>query len=300
MITARNLKEHYFFSKEDAGNLVQLKPLMEEIKDQVADDFYEFVASFKETSKFMPDEKTIKKHRATFQRWFVNLFGGIYDNNYFMRLHSIGRAHVNIGLDGHYVNAAMNIIRDRVEETVLKENSDKIDHMAFLKSFEKILDMNLDVITSSYREEELKKVFLSYKMDNFLIRFAERFTYGLNLILVISLMAISLMVVGLFIIDLRNIVTVSAEKGILGALGTLLIIWVMIELMENEIRILKGGRFHIQVFLGVVLIAFLREILIASLSHDSLQYQALILSAIIIIGIVYWLVSRAEIHRSPH
>ena len=87
----------------------------------------------------------------------------------------------------------------------------------------------------------------------------------------------------------------------LTALGSLLVIWVMVELMENEIRQLRGGRFKITIFLGVALVAFIREILITSLQHGTNpQVGYFLLGAILTIGIVYWLITRAESHRGPH
>ena len=64
--------------------------------------------------------------------------------------------------------------------------------------------------------------------------------------------------------------------------------------MENEIRQLRGGNFKIQVFLGVALVALIRELLIASLEHSSGEAQLSILAGIVSLGVVYWLISRAD------
>jgi uncharacterized membrane protein (DUF373 family) len=158
--------------------------------------------------------------------------------------------------------------------------------------------MNLDVMTSSYREAELKKVFISRRFDETLLRSAERFSSGLKLVLVLALMGISLGVVALFARDALAIVHDPTPHGVLTALGSLLIVWVMVELMENEIRQLRGGRFKIQIFLGVARVAFIREILISSLKHENAPgADYFLLAAILTIGIVYWLISRAESHR---
>ena len=90
----------------------------------------------------------------------------------------------------------------------------------------------------------------------------------------------------------------KTAHGVLTALGSLLIIWVMVELMENEIRQLRGGRFKIQIFLGVALVALIRELLIASLDHAASELQYTILAGILALGIVYWLISRAESYPS--
>jgi uncharacterized membrane protein (DUF373 family) len=81
---------------------------------------------------------------------------------------------------------------------------------------------------------------------------------------------------------------------VLAALGSLLIIWVMVELMENEIRQLRGGQFKIQIFLGVGLVALIRELLIGSLDHGAGKEQLTVLAGIVALGVVYWLISRAD------
>ncbi|MRR37925.1 heme-binding sensor globin domain-containing protein, partial [bacterium] len=146
----------------------------------------------------------------------------------------------------------------------------------------------------SYIEEELKKVFISKRFESLLVRATERFTYGLNLILVLALVGVSLSVVGLFFWEILHVFDGRVEKGIMSALGTLLILWMMIELMDNEIKSLKGGRFNIQVFIGVVIIAIIREILISTLRHDPLETQVFLAGTLLVLGVVYYLVARSQ------
>jgi uncharacterized membrane protein (DUF373 family) len=183
---------------------------------------------------------------------------------------------------------------------LLQENYPLPDQRRRLrKAVEKIIDINLDILSASYQEEELSKVFLSHRLESKLIKVAERFTYGLNLILVIALAGVSLSVIGLFIWDITHIFTGNFEKGILGALGTLLIIWMMIELMDNEIKTLKGGKFNILVFIGVIIVALIREILISTLRHDAMDTQIFLAGTLLILGIVYYLVARSQ-QSPPH
>ena len=80
---------------------------------------------------------------------------------------------------------------------------------------------------------------------------------------------------------------------------TLLIIWMMIELMDNEIKTLKGGKFNILVFIGVIIVALIREILISTLRHDALDTQAFLAGTLLILGVVYYLVARSQQNGSP-
>jgi uncharacterized membrane protein (DUF373 family) len=194
----------------------------------------------------------------------------------------------------------MNTVRSLCGEIVSRNFADPEERAGLARSLDRILDMNLDVITSSYREAELRKVFLTYRLDEFLLGFAERFSFALKITLVAALMGISIAVVGLFVSDVVHLVHDRTAHGVLGALGSLLIIWVMVELMENEIRQLRGGNFKIQVFLGVALVALIRELLISSLEHSSGEAHISILAGILSLGAVYWLISRAESPPGRH
>ncbi len=294
MLTMQDIKGHYFFTDEDAALLLQLRPLAEANKERMVDEFYDYLLGIPETAEFLKDTSLLQRLRKTHQEWFLTLFTGSYDNLYYHTLQRIGQTHVRIGLKAHFVNAAMNVIRHFIIE-LLQENFPNIqERRKFRNAAEKIVDINLDIMSASYQEEELKKVFLSHRIESKLIKAAERFTYGLNLVLVLALAGVSLGVVGLFIWDIAHIFRGDVEKGILGALGTLLIIWMMIELMDNEIKTLKGGKFNILVFIGVIIVALIREILISTLRHDALETQIFLAGTLLILGIVYYLVAKSQ------
>ena len=293
MLTMQEIKGHYFFTDEDAELLRALKPLMVANAGRMSDEFYDFLLGIPETAGFLKGDM-LQKLKVTHQEWFLALFSGNYDNQYLLTLQRIGHAHVRVGLNAHYVNAAMNVVR-RFLIALLQENFPVLEERRkYRNAVEKIIDINLDIMSASYQEEELKKVFVSHRLESQLIRAAERFTYGLNLVLVLALAGVSLSVVGLFVWDIVHIFQGDVEKGILGALGTLLIIWMMIELMDNEIKTLKGGKFNILVFIGVIIVALIREILISTLRHDALATQVFLAGTLLILGIVYYLVARSQ------
>lgn len=301
MQSAAKLKEHYTFTEEDAARLARLKEFMEPAKERVAEEFYRFIAATPEIYPFVEGQpERAKRHRLALAWWFSQLFRGEYDDRYFQNLQRIGATHVRIGLGGHYVNAGMNLLRTLGHGLIRANVPDAAAAAADAAAYDRILDMNLDVVTSSYREAELRKVLLSERLDEKLLLAAERFSSGLKFVLVLALMGISLGVVALFARDAVNLVVHRDVHGVLTALGSLLVIWVMVELMENEIRQLRGGRFKITIFLGVALVAFIREILISSLQHGTDQSTGyFLLGAILTIGIVYWLITRAEGYRGP-
>lgn len=295
--TIEELKKHYLFTKNDEKNLKKTREIVGPYADQFSNDFYEHLLKYPEAAQFFPTPGSIQKRKHTIKVWLMNLFSGIYDNRYYQRLKSVGRLHVKNGIPIHWVTASMNFKRDYLIDILEKEVEDTSTFLEYLHSTDKILDINLDILTSTYHEEEIKQKFLSARMDTVLISFAERFTYGLNIVLVLALIGLSIGLIGLFLSEVYRLIIGSGEleKNIISALGTLLIIWVMIELLGTEVKYLKGARFQIELFVSVALVAFIRELLIASIAHEAITKLSLMLAAILVLGSVYFLITRTKV-----
>ncbi len=199
----------------------------------------------------------------------------------------VGYAHVKIQLNGHYVNSSMHLVRQFCTNVLEKTIEDQLQRTAYIASLNKILDINLDVITSAYRERELSNYFLSYKLESKLIKLADRFGYGMNLVLVLTLIGISMAIVGQLGLDIWRITSGHIEQGVIHILGTLLMLWVMIELMYTEIHSLRFGRFSITVFIKVVMVAVIRDLLVGTLEHGAWQQQAIMVSSVLVLCMVY-------------
>lgn len=285
---------HYGFTSRDAENLRQLHPIMERFRDRFPIEFYNHIKNFEDTPRFLKDEETIKRHQDGLKVWFMKLFSGEYNNQYLKDLEHIGSAHVKINLSAHYVNAAMHFVKWFCGRILREEISDEKERLYLWGSIEKMLDINLDALTSSYIEEERKHYFISQSVESHLIDFARRFSYGLNLFLVLGLVLMGVTVLGLFVYDVTHIFAGDIEKGLIGTLGSLLMLWVVIELVDTEIKHLKGGKFAIKVFVGVALVAVIRKLLIIMLKSEAIEAQFSLIAAIAVLGAVYWLISRIE------
>lgn len=294
MESALKIQAHYNFTEHDVKNLTELGPIMDRYKDEFPRQFYNHVRNYDEADRFLKDEETIKKHQEALTEWFLGLFDGEYGPEYIHDLKQIGQAHVNIRLNTHYVNASMHFVKSYCREVLEQEvkSCDKLTSM--LGSVEKILDINLDVMTNSFVEEEKKKMGVSSKVENVLIQFSNRFSYWLNIVLVLGLVALGFMVLGLFVYDLTHIFAGDIEKGLLSTLGSLLMLWVVIELVDTEIEHLKGEKFAIKVFVSVALVAVIRKILVTTLKADAVDAQISLIAAVAVLGVVYWLVSKSD------
>jgi len=294
MRSFKEIKGHYNFTEEDEKRLSSLKGLMNDNADRVMEALHSWILQTKETARYFTEEG-IKRHVFGSQReWFLDLFSGNYDSRYYERLIRIGQTHVRALVDAHYMNRSINIVRNVCIDILSRHIGEVEERIEMMVSIEKILDINLDVITASYIEEELRAYSPAYRVRNALISFSERFSQTMNLVLVLALIGLTMGVVALFVYDVQRLVAGNLEQGIITALGSMLILWVMIELMNTEIAHMKGGKFHISIFIGVALVTIIRETMIATLKHERPETIYYLIAAIFVIGVVYWLVKKTE------
>jgi uncharacterized membrane protein (DUF373 family)/truncated hemoglobin YjbI len=295
MRTFEEVRENFRLGEEEEDMLRHLAPLVEPQADQIVEDFYQFLLEIPDAAKFFQDPERLARVKAMHHAWLIKLFGGPYTESYFQHLQRIGLAHVRIGLSAHFVYVAMNFLRDRLKEILL--DIEPGERRLAATALDKILDLNLDAIARAYHQAEMRRLFLTYRLDDALIRFARRFTFGLNLLLLVGLIGMSAGMVLVLLNDIAMIFQGNFDKGLVSALGSLLVLWLAIELLEAEVDRLRGGELQLSLFVGVALVAFIRKILIATLSHESIQMEMVYLGGIFIFGIIYWLISRAESAR---
>jgi len=294
MRSCKEIKHDYRFTGEDEQRLVKLRPLMEEHADEVMATLGDWIMGTKGAAQFFTEESR-KRHVFSAQRdWFLELFNGVYDSRYFEKLVRIGISHVKHNVDAHYMNRAVNLVKNSCIGIIQRTEEDRVEATNAIISIGKILDMSLDAITTAYIEEELRSYAPVYRVKSALITFSERFSQSMNLILVLALIGLTLGVVGLFAVDVGHLISGDLERGIISALGSMLILWLLIELMNTEISHLKGGKFHTSVFIGVALVTMIRETMIATLKHERPEAVYSLIAAILVIGCVYWLVVKTE------
>ena len=293
-VKIKKVKENYDFTDWDVKTLQKVAPIMEKHQHEFVDNFYNRASQFAHSTQYLKSDKVISRHKKELKTWFVKLFNGPFDDDYLLYLAGIGYSHVKVELPSHYVNASITFVRKYCTDLISKEISDCDERNELLASLAKILDINLDLLTSSYIQEEINIFFVSKKAESKLINFAKRFSHGLNLILVLGLVSLGLMVLALFVTDVIQMFQGDLEKGLLATLGALLMLWVVIELVDTEVAHLLGARFSIKVFISVALVAVIRKILITSLKSEQVEAQLSLIAALAVLGALYWVVSKLE------
>jgi len=288
------LKKNYNFTKEDENRLSNLAPLMTNKADRIVNNIHEWIIQTDTAFKLFKNETRMNHIMNQVSKWFISLFSGKYDSDFYEYLIRIGQKHERAGVEPHFMNRAMNIVRNTCIDILSKEIEDTEQRAKYLISLEKILDINLDIINASYIEEEIKIYSSAYRIKTKLVRYGEIFSQFLNMALVFGLIVVTLAVVYLCGRDIYGIFMGKLEQTIITALGSVLILWVMLELINTEIAHLKGGKFKISVFVGVALVTIIRELMIATLRHDSIEFIASLVASVLVIGIIYWLIKKIE------
>jgi len=294
MRSIKEIKQDYRFTPEDERRLASLRPLMEEHSEEIMSTLSLWFKGTKGAATFFTEE-SLKKHVfATQKVWFSMLFSGTYDNRYYESLIRIGSAHVRRSVDVHYIHRAANIVKNSCIGILSQTEDNRVETTNNIVTVCKLIDISLNVITTAYIEEEMRIYSPVYKVKSALINFSERFSQATNLLLVLALMGLTVGVGWLFVQDVMHLLAGDIERGIISALGSMLLLWLMIELMNTEINHLKGGKFHISMFVGVALVTMIRETMIATLKHEKPESVYYLIAAILVIGFVYWIVTRAE------
>jgi EAL domain-containing protein (putative c-di-GMP-specific phosphodiesterase class I) len=162
----KKLLKNYKFNQEDASCLKSLKSVANNYSKELLNGFYKFIFEFDHARMFLHNKEILLRHERGIQNWYLNLFCGLYDESYFEKLYIISEIHVRIGLPAHYVNAAFSYVRGFLKNILIKEKKYDV-----LSSVDKIIDINLDILTIAYREEEQSKlvdeiVFLKNVVEN--------------------------------------------------------------------------------------------------------------------------------------
>lgn len=294
MHSIESILEHYDFTDQDEALLRDMADLFRPLQERFADDFYRYLQEDDYTSAYFRTDTAITKRKETIRWWLKEILTSRYDGRFLLKLVRIGKVHVKIGLDGHYVNAAMGFIRRYFQDHLNQLVSDPDRREILIGTLDKALDISLDIMTSSYREAELKKVFISQRVELWIVKWAEKLMHGLNLVLMIGLVALAIGVTLMLTSDIFYALTVNLERGVIKALGSLLILWMMIELLHTQVQQLKGGKFHVRIFVDLAMVAFIRKIFVATIDEKDAVSSALLLGGLLVLGLIYFLIGRSE------
>ena len=296
METIEGLKVHYNWTQEDEENLRRVSWIGEKYKEEFVEEFYRYLENFPDAGKYLSSKEVRDRHKEKIKRWFVSLFTSKYDAQYLKGLYSVGEDHLKIGLPLHYVQALISFVRGYLMNIVNREMGVSAEANRILLSVNKALDINLDVMINSFREEELRLHDSMGKYRKLLIENIRRISWFFDFFIVLTLSVVGLFLILWIIYEIWLILTgvLPLERGGLSILGSILILYAISELLSEEIKHLKGSALSLKIFVSVALAAVIRKVLIISLSPEKVQELITLSLVILALGVVFWLIYRVE------
>lgn len=287
------MKVQYSFTKVDENLLMQMQPHLESHVVDFLDGFYESIWKLGNVSEFFEDDRAFNQHRDIIRQWYLDLFAGIYETDYFSSLEKIREAHAKLAIPTHHMMALFYFTPTFTINIIQKHNFDDNFLSKRIKAIEKIMAINLDILTGSFREIETSQSSSTSKLEIKLLRYLHVIGAYFNYLLMGALVMVATFAIGLFGYDVFLLFSgnTSIEKGILTTLGSLLILWAAIELINEEIKHLSIGSSALAAFITLAIAALIRKILIVSLSPDKTNEILMYGLLVLFLSVSYWLIS---------
>ncbi|MCA1933516.1 MAG: phosphate-starvation-inducible PsiE family protein, partial [Calditerrivibrio sp.] len=280
--------------ERDIQNLLIMSKFMLDYADQYVSDFYEYmIRKVKLPESMSPD--VIQNHQDVLKKWYFRFFEGKIDNKYIEYLTNIGNVHLRHAISQDMFNIMSHWTRQWFHEKIFQNITDDIKRKDMLFAMHKLMDINKDIISDAYYSNEIKKYSMFKSLRDFVIAISERLEFIVQILILSFLIFLTLSAAIYFVFDIVELLKLKPDYFVIKALSSLLMIWVLSELLYTEINIIKGAKFKISTFVGVALIAFVRDLLIMTLEHSNNTNKILIIIlSIAVLGAIYWLVTVTE------
>ncbi len=295
MFRIKELSRSFDIGERDQDNIRRIGVSLIDKREQFVISVTDYIAK-KYDMPTRVKEVMIKSHSHHLGSWFDAIITGKVSKDIvtFLMDFNLSQYSHEYYIDDRMSNV-FSFIRTYFMEQIYNLAHTDWEYQEVSKSFSKILDLSQYMVNHDYliHKSGLKS---DIRVKDYVIKYAEKFSVMVHTLLILFLVVMTMGAVTYFVYDVINTFdTVPMNKLFITALGSLLIVWVLGELLHSEIQMLRGDSFKISIFVGVVLIAFIRDLLIMTLKHDeNYQFSLLLLLGVLIIGFVYWLLQRVE------
>lgn len=156
----RELRE-YVEWRDDTIPLIQsIYPIINPHIPALIDDFYREIERHPQAMQVITGgEQQIRRLKRTLEQWLRVLFVGDYSHSFVIRRWSVGRRHVEIGLDQHYATAALSRLRHRIISIVTTEWRGSLEQLrTAIHAVNRLIDLDIAVIQLAYQQAYIQRV----------------------------------------------------------------------------------------------------------------------------------------------
>lgn len=149
------LKRYVGFSEADAGLLRGFRATAAPHFERIAQEFYDQVRQHEEAHAVFTGEAQIARLQRSLVRWLERVFGGSYDEAYFVETTAIGRVHVKVGLPQRYMFTAMAVIRASLMQLAAAVET---PDASVCRAICRLLDLELAIMLESYSDDWISRI----------------------------------------------------------------------------------------------------------------------------------------------
>jgi PAS domain S-box-containing protein len=155
----RDLQAYVGWTEEDAARIRSVADLVKRHLQPLIDDFYAAIERHPETAQIITGGPAqIERLKNSLKDWLCESLECRCDHDYVNRRWNIGLRHAEIGLNPAFVSAAMSRLRAGLISIIAESHSgSQVAACDLVRSFDKLLDIDLAVIQDAYQAEYLKR-----------------------------------------------------------------------------------------------------------------------------------------------
>ncbi|MDY6821194.1 MAG: phosphate-starvation-inducible PsiE family protein [Deferribacterota bacterium] len=293
MIYLKDIKRDFEVTDEDIDNMKSIGELLYKYSDEYEEQILLFIN--KRFAQLRMNKEFINKLKEIIKRWYGLFLNEELTNDYISKLKNICRAYINYNRGQDIVNSLLSFSRSFLHEKMFQNINDDLKRKEHLITLHKFLDVNLEILNMTYLELKINEYSKEYKFRGYIVGIGEKFSFLMQIILISLLILITAIATVTLFSEFMSFSIDKSHEFLISFLGSLLILWILTELIRTEVQLIKGGEFRLSIFIGVALIAYIRDLLILTLQHKMIDVSTIyVLSAIFILGFIYWLIYRTE------
>ena len=160
-IEFENRKKLLGFTQEDVYNLRKVGPRIENIIDDLVDEFYEQQTAIDDVQLIIGDSDTLSRLRTAQRGYIIELFSGVYDMTYANSRLRIGLVHKRIGVEPKFYLSAMQMLKGLLIDGIYDLFANHEEARKITISLEKLLTLDVQLVFDTYIKTLLTEVELS-------------------------------------------------------------------------------------------------------------------------------------------
>jgi diguanylate cyclase (GGDEF)-like protein len=161
-ITERDIEERkklIGFSKQDVDELVACKAFVQDVLEDIVDEFYAHQREVPEIQLLIGDAETFRRLHSSMKRYVLELFEGYYDMEYVNRRLRIGKVHKSIGVSPKLYISSLGRLETILQQRLLEKNGVNVEQ-AMLRSgaLRKLLMLDVQLVFDTYINSLMSEV----------------------------------------------------------------------------------------------------------------------------------------------